>query len=128
MKDPEQMKLVLSELRISATVVDVAKVPEGWTPGTRGTKVRLAFGKRRLTVPFFQGPAHREDPSAADVLSCLVSDASSGEESFEDFCSSFGYDEDSRKAEATWKACKRIAPKLKQFLGDAFERVSQAEH
>ena len=104
------------------------EVPEGWTPGTHPYKVTLRFGRRRLTVPFFMGPAHSKEPTAADVLSCIVSDARSGELDFDEFCGEFGYDADSRKAEQTWRACKAMAPRVRRFLGDAFERVEQAEH
>lgn len=37
----------------------------------------------------------------------FVSDAMAGAESFHDFCSDFGYNEDSRNAEHVYKACKR---------------------
>jgi hypothetical protein len=47
-------------------------------------------------------------PKIADVLYCLLSDSQSGSQSFEDFCSDFGYDTDSRKAHATWETCKNI--------------------
>ena len=42
-------------------------------------------------------------PSAYDVLTCLTK---SDPGSFEDFCGDFGYDEDSRKAEKTYKAVR----------------------
>lgn len=50
---------------------------------------------------------------------CFVSDAVSGLESFEGFCSEFGYDTDSRTAERTWKACKRSTAKLERITGGA---------
>lgn len=128
MKDPEQMTMVCSALRIHATSKWTGKIPEGWPADTRAWKTTLHMGKRRLTVAFHQGSGHREDPTAADVIGCLVSDVPSGEMSFEDFCSSFGSDPDSRKAERTWKACKRLAPKVRQFLGEHFDRVANAEH
>lgn len=60
-----------------------------------------------------------KEPEAAEVLDCLASDASSvDQESFEEWCSSFGYDTDSRKAEKTYKACQHGAKRLKAFLGD----------
>lgn len=37
----------------------------------------------------------------------FVSDAMAGAKSFHDFCSDFGYNEDSRNAEHVYKACKR---------------------
>ena len=41
------------------------------------------------------------------ALYCLLSDAHSAFENFSGFCSSFGYDEDSRTAERIYKACEK---------------------
>jgi hypothetical protein len=51
----------------------------------------------------------------------LLSDASAGEQSFEEFCLEFGYDPDSRKAERIHKACEKTARELRRLLGDDFE-------
>lgn len=51
-----------------------------------------------------------------DAFSCFVSDSISGKSSFEDFCSEFGYDSDSRTAEKIWRACGRSYDKLKTLL------------
>lgn len=104
------------------------EVPEGWAPGTHPYKVTLRKGNRRLTTAFFCGPAWKKEPTAADVLACLVRDVSAGEQSFEEFCSDMGYDEDSRKAENTHKQCVALAPRVRRFLGDDFEAFEQAEH
>lgn len=47
-----------------------------------------------------------EAPTKFDILYCLCSDMGIAENcgTFEYFCAELGYDEDSRKAEATWKA------------------------
>ena len=104
------------------------EVPEGWMPGTPPYKCQLRYKGRSLTIPFFMGSANTREPSAADVLSCIISDATSGEDSFEDFCSNLGYDSDSRKAEATFKACKKMGPKVRKLLGDDFDAFARAEH
>lgn len=100
--------------------------PEGFTPGTNAWRVRLSYQGRNLTVDFFTGPLAGE-PDAEGVLDCLLSDVSAGEQSFEDFCSEFGYDEDSRKAERTWKACGALAPKVRRLLGEDFDTFCYAE-
>ena len=38
--------------------------------------------------------------------------------SFEEWAGDFGYDSDSRRAEATYNACVESAKKLKEFLGE----------
>lgn len=67
-------------------------------------------------------------PDLRDVLYSLASDASvldcSG---FEDWASDLGYDTDSRKAEAIYRACLEIALKLRNTLGeDGLARLREA--
>lgn len=103
-----------------------------WLPGSRHFHVTLTrkVGRQvfRFTISFSQGPAHTKPLTPADALQCLVGDCHVGEQSFEEFCSDMGLDTDSRKAEATHKACQSIAPRLRAFLGDHFDAVASAEH
>ena len=46
------------------------------------------------------------DDDLMSALECIISDALTGIYSFEEFCSEFGYDEDSRSAERMHKACE----------------------
>lgn len=104
------------------------KVPEGWTPGTNAWRVKLSIGQHRMTVSFYTGPAITGEPSAADVLSCLTSDAQAGEMSFPEFCREMGYDDDSRKAKATHRACVEMSGRLRLFLGNYFDEFAEAQH
>jgi hypothetical protein len=106
------------------------ELPDGFDRGSHPWKVTLKYGRRRLTVPFFQGSAHTHEPTAADVLYCLCLDASSVDTTsgFEDWCRDLGYDTDSRRAEKTYRACERIAVRLHAFLGDDFNTFCEAEH
>lgn len=82
-------------------------------------KVTLRRGKARMTVIFSKGLGHHGvKPTAIEVLGNMASDASSADESFEDWCANYGYETDSRKAEKTFKAVKKQAVTLKRFLGD----------
>lgn len=123
------LQKLCEELRIKCVAeYGGVEVPEGWTPGTHPYKCKLTFKGRALTVPFFMGPAHTSEPTAADVLACVCSDARADEQTFEDWCSDFGMDPDSRKAEATYKACAAMGPRVRRFLGDSFDAVASAEH
>ena len=89
-------------------------------------KVRLRAGRRSMTLHFSMGMAHTREPEVADVLDCLASDSASFENarSFEDWCSDYGYDTDSRKAERTYRAIQRQAGKLQRVLGeDAYQAL-----
>lgn len=51
-------------------------------------------------------------PKAADVLYCLLSDATGADISFEEWAGDLGYDPDSRKAESVYNACRDVAKAL----------------
>lgn len=67
-----------------------------------------------------------EDPSAYDVLACVSGDINCPE-TFADFCGEYGYDEDSRKAFATFERCRDFGAQLRDFFQDSDERESLAE-
>ncbi len=96
-------------------------MPNNW-------RVTLRYRRRVLTVDFHGGAAVLDDPSPADVISSLCSDACAGEMSFEDFCGDFGYDTDSIRARDTWEACRAIGPRVRRFLGSDFDLFARAEH
>lgn len=56
-------------------------------------------------------------PKLEDVLHSLLSDGEAAEYTFEDWASNFGYDTDSRKAEATYRACVDVGIRLRKLLG-----------
>lgn len=66
-------------------------------------------------------------PDAASALDCLLSDASSAAEAFEDWCRDLGYDSDSRKALSIYLECQKVASDLRTFLGAKFAEYMEAE-
>lgn len=59
-------------------------------------------------------------PALRDVMHSILMDASAIDEgSFEEWAPNLGYDPDSRKAEAIYRACLETALKLRAALGDA---------
>lgn len=59
-------------------------------------------------------------PDAADVVHSLVMDADALDcPTYESWARDLGFDEDSRKGEATYRACLEIGLKLRAALGDA---------
>jgi cellulose biosynthesis protein BcsQ len=53
-----------------------------------------------------------DDQELKNALECIISDAIAGSDSFENFCSNFGYDKDSRTAERIYNACKESLSKM----------------
>ena len=68
-------------------------------------------------------------PQLDDVLSSLLMDgvAYFDAQAFEDWCSDYGYDTDSRRAESTWKACDEIGRNLaRAFTAQELEELREA--
>ena len=88
-------------------------------------KVTLRAKGKQLTTYFSKGFGLSGEPTAAEVLDCLASDAAGYENArdFEDWASDYGYDTDSRKAEKLYRVIGKQAEKLKKFLGDNYEAL-----
>lgn len=66
-------------------------------------------------------------PDAADVVHCLLMDASGTDETFEEWAGNLGYDPDSRKAEGIFKACRDVAAALRRtFTHEELESLETA--
>ena len=88
-------------------------------------EVSLYRGEAKIMIEFHLGVGNNgRQPDLKEVIYALLSDGYAGSLSFEDFCSDFGYDTDSRKAFATWEACKESGEKLgKLFSGVEIEHL-----
>jgi hypothetical protein len=84
--------------------------------------------RRQMTVPFSQGYGIQGNPTADSVLECMAMDAGYEDYTFEEWCREFGYDDDSRKAERTFKTVQAQSKKLEQFLGsERLEELRECE-
>jgi hypothetical protein len=113
-------------------------------PNAHPYKRTLRKGDKQLTVPFYMGPAHSEEPTAADVLNCLISDtfAAENHNDWVSFAEEFGYLEKPssydykpqkftdqvRRAQKIYEQCVKMAPKVRHFLGNDFDALAGAEH
>ncbi len=76
---------------------------------------------RSMVVPFSTGYGWDRQPSPAEVMRCVLSDAmtvhpSYGSYRFEEWADDLGYDTDSRKAEATFRTMQEQAYELETLL------------
>lgn len=81
---------------------------------------------KRTSFDFWGSVVNPRVESEYDLLNafyCFVSDALAGVDSFENFCSEFGYDTDSRNAEKIWKACKRSTDKFFNLTNYSLDMV-----
>lgn len=79
---------------------------------------------QKITFEYWASIANPELKKEYDILNafyCFVSDAVGADGTFENFCSEFGYDSDSRAAEKIYKKCIKQLEKLKKIYdGDIF--------
>jgi hypothetical protein len=85
--------------------------------------------QQSITFEFWASIANPELTKEYDILNafyCFVSDAVGADGTFENFCSEFGYDSDSRAAEKIYKKCIKQLEKLKKIYdGDIYNLVNE---
>ena len=100
--------------------------------GSKHFRCAISGRDYKISVPFSVGPGIVENwnrqrtligkpvyrPELADVLDCLASEATGLENSkdFNDWCSEYGYDSDSRKAERIYNAVQEQTEELSRLL------------
>lgn len=102
---------------------------KAWAGGNSHVKARavaLECETGRIAKPQmgqgepFQSRHPIDPPSAVEVIWSLSRDADVLDYgTYEDWADNFGYDADSRKGEATYRACLEIALKLRAAIGEA---------
>ena len=96
-------------VRLSVVYLDHAPYFDGDKESRAIFRFTLRRGRRSYSGRFGQSiAAGMEEPGAYDILACITK---SEPGDFRDFCGEYGYDEDSRKAEKTYKAV------LKEWAG-----------
>ena len=93
-----------------------------WQRKSHPWTVLLRYRGRQMKLNFWTGSMAGE-PNTHDVVTCVTMDCSgfSNSRSFEDWASEYGYDTDSRKAEAIYKAVQIECRKFSQLMGDDYD-------
>lgn len=88
-------------------------------------KCRISRNGKQYTFNFGQSIANiGQEPTIYDVLACLTK---YDPQDFDNFCADYGYDTDSRKAFATYKAvCKEYAT-VQRLFGDIIEELAEID-
>ena len=86
-------------------------------------KVTIYNGAHKFSTTFTDSIYNTQNgkkSSHFDMLYCIVSDMQCVQynDTFEDFASEFGYDEDSRSAEKIYKACLKTKDNLERLFGN----------
>lgn len=119
------MKSILKEIEIKSEYIGNGEWL-GLTWRSDRWWVTISRGDNKITVDFYLGEVHRgRAPGFVEVLYVLLNNYRAGQNSFEDFCATFGYDTESRMAFATWEECKKHREKLGELLSP--EEIAQLE-
>lgn len=87
--------------------------------------ITLQRGSLRYSFTFGQSIAEQSKvPTLYSVLACLTKYDPG---TFEDFCSDYGYDEDSRKAEKTYHAVLNEWKNIHKMFSDCLEELSEIQ-
>ena len=115
----------------------IGHIPKEWgidarsLAGSEALNRILRTGRRHIIGP--SGDALKTagvlpTPEPLDLLSSLCSDAGAIDETFDNWCANYGYDSDSRKAEATYNACREIGLNMIRIMGAAlFEELRNCD-
>lgn len=86
-------------------------------------KCKLTRKGKSYTFEFGQSiQAGNEEPSLYDVLACMTKNDPGN---FDDFCGDYGYDNDSRTAERTYKAVCREFEAVDRLFSDMIDELQE---
>lgn len=109
---------------LPVTIKYVAEVPAPWGNNKSMADqwlISLQNKNGYWSTNYWTGSGLRKNgrpkcPKIADVLYTLFSDASAADYNFSDWCSEFGYSDDSISALNTYKQCLEIATALRKYF------------
>lgn len=131
----KQAEEFLKRNKLQMTITKVPYTPPMWeSKECAGQRNKYCISIHRKLIEECQGskPAKRlvfdfwgsindaskgKHPSPYTVLACISGDVHCPD-TFKEFCSDYGYDEDSRKAKKTFKLARTFAKKLRKFFNE----------
>lgn len=87
----------------------------------------LFYQGRKFTFDYFMGVLIGHPPTVEMCVDSLLLDASSADQTFENWASDCEADTDSIKARKLYRECCRIRKAMERLLGDDFDTFMQAE-
>ena len=101
--------------RVTMTCEQVGVSPDAPDWAAQEWRITLRHDGRRMSFPYYGGGA-ASDPTADDVVETIAMDAHALAVSFEEWCDEYGYDTDSRSAERTYRACRKLGARFVRLV------------
>ncbi len=122
-----QVKFALQEnLKSQGHRSGFSRLNEGIEKVRNGSMTRQNTADDQLYKEVVAWIEQHSHPVLSDVANSLVMDTQAGEESFDDFCSDFGYDNDSIKARNIHDLCTSLARGFRALVGADFDEIAKA--
>jgi hypothetical protein len=77
------------------------------------------YEERKMSIYYSMGSGLEGNPKAVDVLSSMILDIEGYSDNFSEWCSDYGYSDDSIKARKTWEAIVEERDKFIKFFTPA---------
>ena len=101
------------------------------SPSYHNNSVKVTHNKKSFSFEFWGSMMNPEISNGQEnvfAFYCALSDGLGVKNSFEDFCSEFGYDSDSRNAERIYKVCEKTLKKLERvFDCDLYDLINEIQ-
>lgn len=125
----DDAEFLLAAMGFTFDVSSILERPDGlMSDSASHWKVLIKRGAHLMTAYYSMGSAHTGEPDTTDVMGCLMSDISGMDyaDTFEEWASNLGYDEDSRAAERIYNACKAVRAELEpMFSGSELDELQE---
>jgi hypothetical protein len=91
----------------------------------RGWSYRSAYrvGKGHGKPTGYLNKRVYQKPSRLDVVAAVLRDGADADQSFADWCATFGYSTDSRRALATYLECQEARNAMQRMFGDRYQEA-----
>ena len=108
---------------------------DNWKCGRFVVTLTHRHTRKSMQLDYYLGEGHKlhkdstqyKRPHILDVLSSIYLD-NPRDMSFEEWCSEYGFDDDSRRAERTYNECLKQAKEFNSVFPDALEQMAEDEN
>jgi hypothetical protein len=117
----------IKDNNIKMTAVQINERPDLKWDNANHFKCRIKNKNNSITIYYSQGYGIKNKPEIDSVLNSLLVDFISNEMNFSEFCSNFGYSEDSISALKTFKLCLKNTNKIKKLFNGSLNNFLKCE-